>query len=75
MYEIALTSNQYSSDLTELVLDGTAHGTVIWRLQRRLTLRRCQTCRRQATNETGRTENYADVTIYAIASHAKLDWC
>ena len=39
-------------------------------------LRRYQTCRRQTTNETRKEglKNYVDVTIYTIASYAKLDW-
>ena len=70
MYEIALMSCQYSSDSTVLVLDGTAHGAVVWRWQRRLTLRRYQTCSRQATNKTRKEglKTYADVTVYAIRS-------
>ena len=75
MYEIALTSYKCSSDSTVLVLDGTAHGVVVWQWQRRSTLRRYQTCSRQATNETWKEGliPYADMTVYALASYAKLE--
>jgi len=81
MYEIALMSYRYSSDSTVFELNGMAHGTLVEKKYvngARSTLKRYQTCRRQATNETmqeRRLKICADVTIYATASYAKLDWC
>ena len=71
---------RYSSDLTVLVLDGTAHGAMAERKYvdgERSTLRGYQTWGRQATNETRKEglKNHADVTVCVIASYAKLDWC
>jgi len=52
-----------------LVHDCMAHGMIAEYVNReQSTLRRYQTCRRQATNKTRkeRLKNYANMTIYAI---------
>ena len=75
MYEIALTSHQYSSDSTVLVLDDTVCGRLA--MAERVdpeTVSHVQKTSNKRDQER-RAENYADVTIYAIASYAKLDWC